>query len=118
MTSSLFEPALLLPTLLAAMAYTLTPGPAFLALLGIGATQGRRAGIGFLAGHLAGDVVWASLALVASESARIGLCADAGTGRRLVSGQYASGFLCQLLGWLLADVAGDLCRMSGSERSF
>ena len=59
------DPTLLLPALLAAAAYTLTPGPAFLALLGIGATQGRRAGIGFLAGHLAGDVMWASLALVA-----------------------------------------------------
>ena len=63
--TSLIDPTLLLPTLIAAMAYTLTPGPAFLALLGIGATQGRRAGVGFLAGHLAGDVVWASLALVA-----------------------------------------------------
>ena len=62
---TLIDPTLLLPTLIAAMAYTLTPGPAFLALLGIGATQGRRAGVGFLAGHLAGDVVWASLALVA-----------------------------------------------------
>ena len=44
------------------MGNTLIPGPAFLALLGIGATQGRRAGVGFLAGHLAGDVVWAALA--------------------------------------------------------
>ncbi len=63
-TGTLIDPTLLLPTLVAAMAYTLTPGPAFLAL----ARHRRDAGtarIGFLAGHLAGDVVWASLALVA-----------------------------------------------------
>src|SRR5688572_33131664 len=63
--STFIDPSLLVPAFLAAAAYTLTPGPAFLALLGIGAVQGRRAGVGFLAGHLAGDVVWASLALVA-----------------------------------------------------
>ena len=65
MTTPLLDPTLLLPAFLAAAAYTLTPGPAFLALLGIGAVQGRRAGVGFLVGHLAGDVTWASLALVA-----------------------------------------------------
>ncbi len=63
--SLVVDPTLLLPAFLAAATYTLTPGPAFLALLGIGAVQGRRAGAGFLVGHLAGDVVWASLALVA-----------------------------------------------------
>jgi len=42
--TSLIDPTLLLPTLIAAMAYTLTPGPAFLALLGIGATQGAGGG--------------------------------------------------------------------------
>ncbi|WP_298726335.1 LysE family translocator [uncultured Ferrovibrio sp.] len=50
---------------LAGAAYTLTPGPAFLALLGIGAGQGRRAGFSFLAGHFAGDILWAILALTA-----------------------------------------------------
>src|SRR5690606_8763381 len=50
---------------LAGAAYTLTPGPAFLALLGIGAGQGRRAGLSFLAGHFAGDIPWGALALVA-----------------------------------------------------
>ena len=45
--------------------YTLIPGPAFLALLGIGAAHGRRAGAGFVIGHLAGDVVWSSLSLIA-----------------------------------------------------
>jgi threonine/homoserine/homoserine lactone efflux protein len=58
------------PTILAASAiagatYTLIPGPAFLALLGIGASRGRRAATGFIAGHFAGDVLWSSLALVA-----------------------------------------------------
>lgn len=48
-----------------AMAYTLTPGPGFLAMLGIGAGQGQAAGARFLAGHFAGDILWATLALVA-----------------------------------------------------
>jgi threonine efflux protein len=55
----------LLAAACAGSAYTLTPGPAFLALLGIGAGQGRRAGASFLIGHFVGDVVWATLALVA-----------------------------------------------------
>ncbi len=54
----------------AGAAYTLTPGPGFLALLGIGAAQGRRAGAGFIFGHLAGDVVWSGLALAAIIGAR------------------------------------------------
>lgn len=63
-----------LPLLLAAFAagaaYTLTPGPGFLALLGIGAAQGRRAGAGFILGHFVGDILWASLALLAIVGAR------------------------------------------------
>jgi threonine/homoserine/homoserine lactone efflux protein len=59
------DPSLYLAAALAGAAYTLTPGPAFLALLGIGAGQGRPAGIRFLAGHFAGDIVWGTLALVA-----------------------------------------------------
>lgn len=58
-------PGLLLASAVAGGAYTLAPGPAFLALLGIGAGSGRRAGAWFLAGHFAGDVSWAALALVA-----------------------------------------------------
>jgi threonine/homoserine/homoserine lactone efflux protein len=57
--------SLLFAAALAGAAYTLTPGPAFLALLGIGAGQGRGAGLKFLAGHFAGDIVWAALALTA-----------------------------------------------------
>jgi len=63
-------PALLLASAASAAAYTLTPGPGFLAVLGIGANQGRRAGALFLGGHLVGDVVWASLALTAIIGAR------------------------------------------------
>ncbi len=55
----------LLGAVAGAMAYTLTPGPGFLAMLGIGAGQGRGACARFLAGHFAGDIVWATLALVA-----------------------------------------------------
>jgi threonine/homoserine/homoserine lactone efflux protein len=64
------SPDLLLYAAAAGASYTLIPGPAFLALLGIGAGQGRRAGAGFLLGHFAGDVVWASLALGAILGAR------------------------------------------------
>ena len=58
-------PSLLLASCAAGAAYTLTPGPGFIALLGIGAAQGRRAGAGFIFGHFAGDVLWSSLALLA-----------------------------------------------------
>lgn len=65
------EPSILFAAALAGAAYTLTPGPAFLALLGIGASQGRAAGAGFLGGHFVGDVVWATLALVAIVGAKV-----------------------------------------------
>ena len=42
----------------------MTPGPAVLALLGIGAGQGRRAAAWFLTGHLLGDTLWAVMALI------------------------------------------------------
>jgi threonine/homoserine/homoserine lactone efflux protein len=61
---------LLLGAFAAAAVYVLTPGPAFLALLGIGAGQGRRAGAHFVIGHLAGDVVWTTLALTAIVGAK------------------------------------------------
>ena len=57
--------SLLLASAVSGAAYTLAPGPAFLALLGIGASQGRRDGAWFLAGLFVGDVLWASLSLVA-----------------------------------------------------
>ena len=61
---------LLIGAFLAALSYVLIPGPAFLALLGIGAGQGRKAGALFMGGHLAGDVLWSTLALVAIVGAR------------------------------------------------
>lgn len=61
---------LLLASAISGAAYTLAPGPAFLALLGIGASQGRRAGAWFLSGLFVGDVLWASLSLVAILGAR------------------------------------------------
>lgn len=62
--------SMLFGAFMAALLYVLIPGPAFLALLGIGAGQGRKAGALFLGGHLAGDLVWSSLALVAIVGAR------------------------------------------------
>jgi len=50
---------------LAGFVYGITPGPGVLAVLGIGADRGRRAGAAFLFGHLAGDVLWSGMALVA-----------------------------------------------------
>lgn len=49
----------------AAVISTLTPGPAFLSALGIGATQGRRQAGLFILGSLAGDVLWSALAMAA-----------------------------------------------------
>jgi threonine/homoserine/homoserine lactone efflux protein len=61
---------LLFASALSGAAYTLAPGPAFLALLGIGASRGRRAGALFLGGHFVGDVLWASLSLTAIIGAK------------------------------------------------
>jgi threonine efflux protein len=61
---------LLLASALSGAAYTLAPGPAFLALLGIGASRGRRPGALFLCGHFVGDVLWAALSLTAIIGAR------------------------------------------------
>lgn len=80
-------PGLLLASAVAGGAYTLAPGPAFLALLGIGASSGRRAGAAFLAGHFTGDVTWATLALVAIIGAR-SVGAVIFTGLDLICGVY------------------------------
>ncbi|OSQ39039.1 LysE family translocator [Thalassospira mesophila] len=65
------ELSMLIGAMVAAAIYVLTPGPAFLAMLGLGAAQGRAASAGFLFGHLAGDVMWAGLALVAIIGSRV-----------------------------------------------
>jgi threonine/homoserine/homoserine lactone efflux protein len=57
--------ALLFSAAAAGFVYGITPGPGVLAVLGIGADRGRRAGAAFLIGHLAGDVIWSTLALIA-----------------------------------------------------
>jgi threonine efflux protein len=62
--------SLYLASALAGFAYAAIPGPAVLALFGIAANQGRAAGSAFLCGHLAGDLLWSTLALVAILGAR------------------------------------------------
>ncbi|QND48635.1 LysE family translocator [Rhizobium lusitanum] len=62
--------SLIVGAFLAALFYVLIPGPAFLALLGIGAGQGRKAGAFFMSGHLVGDLIWSSLALIAIVGAK------------------------------------------------
>jgi threonine/homoserine/homoserine lactone efflux protein len=56
---------LLFRAALACAVVVLTPGPAVLAVLNLAAVRGRRAGAGFIFGHLAGDLLWTVLALVA-----------------------------------------------------
>jgi threonine/homoserine/homoserine lactone efflux protein len=64
-------PGLLVNAAIAGAIVVLTPGPAVLAFLGIGAAQGRKAGAVFLMGHLAGDLLWSTLALIAIVGARL-----------------------------------------------
>ncbi|MBK9081691.1 MAG: LysE family translocator [Rhizobiales bacterium] len=59
------SPALLAATFAAGFLYIVTPGPAFLALFALSASEGRGAGARFVTGHLVGDVVWGALALAA-----------------------------------------------------
>jgi threonine/homoserine/homoserine lactone efflux protein len=58
-------PELLAAAALAGFIYGISPGPAVLALLGLSADRGRGAATRFVSGLLAGDAVWAALALVA-----------------------------------------------------
>jgi threonine/homoserine/homoserine lactone efflux protein len=90
--------SLALASAFAGILYAVTPGPAFLALLGIGAGQGRRAGSWFLAGHLAGDIVWGSLALTAIIGS-----ASLGTLVFDILG-LVCGFYLLLLGWRAVTV--------------
>ena len=62
--------SLLLASGFAGFVYGITPGPAVLALFGISANQGRRAGAAFLSGHFVGDIVWTTLALTAIVGAK------------------------------------------------
>jgi threonine/homoserine/homoserine lactone efflux protein len=56
---------------LAGALYVLSPGPAVLALVGIGASRGRAPAAWFVTGHLAGDVLWCGLSVVAIVGAHV-----------------------------------------------
>lgn len=58
MTLSLF-----LATLVAGFTYSIIPGPAVLLVFSLAAQHGRVMGAKFLAGHMAGDIVWSSMAV-------------------------------------------------------
>jgi threonine efflux protein len=58
-------PHLFLATAVAGFLYVVTPGPAFLAVFTLSAAQGRAMGARFLLGHLAGDLLWGTLAVAA-----------------------------------------------------
>jgi threonine/homoserine/homoserine lactone efflux protein len=57
-------PTLAIATMAAAMLYVLSPGPAVLALVSIGAAKGREPAAWFVIGHLGGDTLWCGLAIV------------------------------------------------------
>ena len=61
----------LLSASVAGCLYVVSPGPAVLALIGIGAAKGRRPALQFLFGHLAGDTLWCSLAITALVGAKV-----------------------------------------------
>ena len=56
---------ILLASAFAAFLYSISPGPAFLALFTLAASKGRGKGAWFLGGHLVGDVTWGALAVAA-----------------------------------------------------
>lgn len=56
---------LLAATVLSCFLIVLTPGPGVLMILHLGAHGGRRTSSLFVVGHLAGDLTWAALALIA-----------------------------------------------------
>ncbi|HEV2673421.1 MAG TPA: LysE family translocator [Aliidongia sp.] len=87
------DSSLLFAAGVAGAAYVITPGPAVLALLGIGASQGRGAGARFLGGHMFGDLLWSGLALVAIIGAQA-----IGTFLFDVLGLFCGGYLFWL-GW-------------------
>lgn len=57
MTLSMF-----IATLIAGFVYSVIPGPAVLLVFSLAAQHGRGMGAKFLAGHMAGDIVWSSMA--------------------------------------------------------
>ena len=67
----MIDAAALLSAAVAGCLYVVSPGPAVLALVGIGAAKGRRPALTFLLGHLAGDTLWCSLAVLALVGAKV-----------------------------------------------
>lgn len=63
--------SILIASALAGCLYVISPGPAVLALIGIGAAKGRRPALFFLFGHLFGDTLWCSLAVLALVGAKV-----------------------------------------------
>ena len=63
--------SILFASAVAGCLYVVSPGPAVLALIGIGAAKGRRPALFFLFGHLIGDTLWCSLAVLALVGARV-----------------------------------------------
>lgn len=63
--------AILWSSLFAGFLYVISPGPAVLALVGIGAARGRGAAARFVGGHLAGDTLWCGLAVFALIGAHV-----------------------------------------------
>lgn len=63
--------AALVASFLAGALYVLSPGPAVLALIGIGASGGRTPAAKFVVGHLAGDTLWCGLAIFALVGAQV-----------------------------------------------
>lgn len=90
--------SLLLAAAFAGFIYGITPGPGFLAVLGIGADRGRGAATAFLFGHLAGDMLWNGLALVAI----VGVTAIGSTIFDLLG--VISGLYLAWLGWRAVTV--------------
>jgi threonine/homoserine/homoserine lactone efflux protein len=89
----MIDPALAAATAVAAMLYVLSPGPAVLALVAIGAANGRAPAAWFVAGHLAGDLLWSGLALVSLVGA--GVIEP----RLFVALAVACGLYLTVLGW-------------------
>ncbi len=104
----------LMSSAVAGFAYGITPGPGVLAVLGIGADRGRRAGAVFLGGHFAGDLMWYTLALVSI----IGATSIDQTVFRLLG--IASGAYLIYLGLRAVIVSGtpQNARSSGGARPF
>ena len=67
----MIEAGALLSASVAGCLYVVSPGPAVLALVGIGAAKGRRPALFFLFGHLAGDTLWCTLAITALVGAKV-----------------------------------------------